>query len=304
MVKKSLKYIFNKEKRKVWLRAYHAWQLRPHEVAPLSETSHKCMACSTVYMGNYCPRCGQSATIGRFSFKKAFLLFIDVWGMGNRGMFHTLRDLMFRPGYMIRDYLNGKQAAYFPPFKMFFLLAALAVLVQHGLTLDPTASQRAQDKSAVSVHVAQPPVKAKTTASDEDVKSRMYYVGINFAKTMNSLMDKNPAIFALVSLLLFSTPLFFFLRSSPAIPHLRYSEFLVVLVYTSNASSIYSITGNLLGLHIFNFIAILMIFVSLHQFSGYRKWRLLAYMTLTVIISALILAAVVGAGIFIVYKTL
>ena len=80
------------------------WKLQPHQVSPLSEEAHECPTCGTNYQGNYCPRCGQSARIGRYSLKKALLLFLDVWGMGNRGMFRTLRDLLLRPGYMIRDY--------------------------------------------------------------------------------------------------------------------------------------------------------------------------------------------------------
>ena len=89
----------------------------------------------THYEGNYCPRCGQSAKIGRYSFKNAFLLFLDVWGIGNRGMFRSIRDLILRPGYMIRDYLRGMQMAYFPPFKMFFLLLALWLVVDSGLNI-------------------------------------------------------------------------------------------------------------------------------------------------------------------------
>ena len=86
---------------------FREWQQQPHQVAPLSEAFHNCATCGTHYQGNYCPRCGQSAAIGRYSAKKAFLLFLDVWGLGNRGMFRSLRDLLFRPGYMIRDYLQG-----------------------------------------------------------------------------------------------------------------------------------------------------------------------------------------------------
>jgi len=55
--------------------------------------------------------------------------------VGNRGMFRSIRDLIFRPGYMIRDYLRGMQMAYFPPFKMFFLLIALSLVVDSGLNI-------------------------------------------------------------------------------------------------------------------------------------------------------------------------
>ena len=127
-----LENILDKRQWNTWYRAFRLWQRRPHEVKPLSENQHACASCGTLYQGNYCPRCGQSAVVGRFSFKKAVLLFLDVWGIGNRGMFRSIRDLMFRPGYMIHDYLGGMQSAYFPPFKMFFLLTALSLLIEHG----------------------------------------------------------------------------------------------------------------------------------------------------------------------------
>ena len=124
-------------------RRFREWQQQPHQVAPLSQEAHDCPTCGTHFEGNYCPRCGQSARIGRYSFKKAFLLFLDVWGLGNRGMFRTLRDLILRPGYMIRDYLQGMQMAYFPPFKMLFLLTALSLLVGTGLNI------KRQDRSQI-----------------------------------------------------------------------------------------------------------------------------------------------------------
>ena len=114
---------------------FREWQIKPHEVAPLNADKHECATCNTEFQGNFCPRCGQKATVGRYSFKQAFLLFLDVWGLGNRGMFRTIRDLLLRPGYMIRDYLNGMQMAYFPPFKMFFLVVALSVFVDSGFNI-------------------------------------------------------------------------------------------------------------------------------------------------------------------------
>ena len=122
-------------KQKEKYRQFKKWQHQPHQVAPLSEEMHECATCGTHFEGNYCPRCGQSAQIGRYSFKKAFLLFLDVWGVGNRGMFRSIRDLLLRPGYMIRDYLRGMQMAYFPPFKMLFLLCTLSILVNSGMNI-------------------------------------------------------------------------------------------------------------------------------------------------------------------------
>lgn len=305
---KAIEYISNKQKRAVWLRAFHIWQRRPHELAPLSEESRTCSSCGTVYQGNYCPRCGQSARVGRFSFKKAALLFMDVWGVGNRSMFRSLRDLMLRPGFMIRDYLRGMQSAYFPPFKMFFLLAAFSLVVEHGFNfgLDvndvqdeaPKTEQTAMENTKIARH----DLTVHAGDKKEDIKWKAVgNASLRFVKVMDALSEKNPAIFSLLSLVLFSVPLFFFLRSSPTIPDLRYSEFIVALVYTSNMYSIYSIAGNLLDSSILKIIAVLMIFVALKQFSGFSKLRVLRYIVLTTLISIFVMVLIVGVGVSFIY---
>ena len=305
---KAIEYISNKQKRAVWLRAFHIWQRRPHELAPLSEESRTCSSCGTVYQGNFCPRCGQSARVGRFSFKKAALLFLDVWGMGNRSMFRSLRDLMLRPGFMIRDYLRGMQSAYFPPFKMFFLLAAFSLVVEHGFNfgLDvndvqdeaPKTEQTAMENTKIARH----DLTVHAGDKKEDIKWKAVgNASLRFVKVMDALREKNPAVFSLLSLVLFSVPLFFFLRSSPTIPDLRYSEFIVALVYTSNMYSIYSIAGNLLDSSILNIIAVLMIFVALKQFSGFSKLRVLRYIVLTTLISIFVMLLIGGVGVSFIY---
>lgn len=328
----------DKEKRKKWLRAFRIWQHRPYALKPLSEERHTCASCKTEFIGNFCPRCGQSAGVGRFSFKKAALLFLDVWGVGNRSMFRSIRDLVLRPGYMIRDYLRGMQSAYFPPFKMFFLLTALGLLVQHGLSLNLGEEEENQTASSELVvpQPPQPPGEAATSVdpaasgeaaasvdsavSPDSVSERIDYhwngddmgletkggqmlkhpifkLTFKFAKLMDALRDSNPAIFALLTLILFTVPLYYFWRKSPTIPDLRYSEFVVALVYTSNMYSIYSIAGNLLGSSLLKLLAVLMVFVALKQFSGFSKKRVLGHLILTVLISTVFLVAIFGVSV-------
>jgi hypothetical protein len=84
-------------------KAFCDWQQRPYQLSPMSEEHHRCFTCGQEYQGNFCPHCGQSARIGRYSLRNALLLFLDVWGVGNRGMFRTLRDLLLRPGLLWAD---------------------------------------------------------------------------------------------------------------------------------------------------------------------------------------------------------
>ena len=295
-------------------RAFRIWQQKPHEVAPLSEQSHICSSCATQFTGNYCPRCGQSAAIGRFSFKKAILLFLDVWGIGNRSMFRSIRDLMLRPGYMIRDYLRGMQSAYFPPFKMFFLLAAFSLVMDQGLGLAPDDKQAADKWQNVEQLEKEEVAETNTRETDLSDEEHMMINGkeitspvtkacVKFLKMMNTLRRKNAAVFSFLTLVLFSIPMFFFLRSNPKIPDLRFSEFIVALVYTSNAYTLYSILGELPYLAIFDIFAILIVLVALKQLTGYRKRRLLGYMTLSFILFLFLLIIVISAGVYIIYLT-
>lgn len=317
-----------KQKCRTWLQDFRTWQQKPYEVKPLSNEQHTCATCGTQFTGNYCPRCGQSSIVGRFSFKKATLLFLDVWGLGNRGMFRSIRDLMFRPGYMIRDYLSGMQSAYFPPFKMFFLLAAFSLLIEHGLDLElygdtkQTANQQKTEqveKTAKEEKEAKSETNEKETKNEKSAKEKpddlenkylkdkdgnykpLTKALINFVLMLSSLGNKNPALFSLMTLILLTVPLFFFFRSSPNIPDLRYSEFIVALTYTSNCYSIYSIAGNLLNSSLLGFIAVLMVFVSLRQLSGFSKSRLFWYIVLTFVISVAVLILLLCIWVYLIY---
>lgn len=280
----NLDFLPDKRQRTIWRRAFGIWQLRPHELAPNDEMRHTCHSCGTIFQGNYCPRCGQSAKIGRFSFKTAFLLFLDVWGMGNRGMFRSIRDLMFRPGYMIRDYLVGRQSAYFPPFKMFFILTALSFLLSHGINFnfDDVEKEMKKDENKMENTM-------KVESDGININGKVIdNASIRFARSVpkfiGKLEEKSPALSSFILLVLVSAPLFLFFRRCPAIPDLRYSEHLVALVYTANVYTIYSMLAELFSSGIIKLLAVVMIFVSLKQFTGYSKRRLLLYICLTALI--------------------
>lgn len=87
------------------------------------------MNCKTRFTGNYCPRCGQSAGVSRFTFRQAISRTLEVWGLGNRSLPRTLLHLIYRLGYMIGDYLEDRQAPFFPPIKMLFLVTTAYIVV-------------------------------------------------------------------------------------------------------------------------------------------------------------------------------
>ena len=267
-------------------RQFREWQERPYEVQPMSQEEHDCATCSTHYTGNYCPRCGQSASIGRYSFKNAILLFLNVWGLGNRGMFRTLRDLIFRPGFMIRDYLSGMQMAYFPPFKMLFLLTALSVIVAHGVNLrGRTVDDQRQD--AIDI-VAQSGDGSGIEMPVLDMINRTV-----------DLQERFPNLLSLTTVFFLTVFYYLFFRKSKNIPDLRFSEFLIAMVYTANMLTIYEVLLAFIGVNsTYSTLASVLTVIPLKQLSGFSWIRTILSMVAAIVI-LYIIAVFLGIVIYI-----
>ena len=286
-------------------RRFSEWKLQPHKVAPLSEDEHECPTCGTHYEGNYCPRCGQSAKIGRYSFKKALLLYLDVWGVGNRGMFRSIRDLILRPGYMIRDYLRGMHMAYFPPFKMFFLLIALSLVIDSGLNIQ--GINRSKQNKAETQQV----VAGWFKGVAETDQSQAAEASQDASEKVSAFLEQHTSALTLICLLLFSLPLYLMFRHSPAIPDLRLSECFVAMVYIADMYLIYCIVPSLLcfsveGEIIYDILAMLMVIIPIKQLSGYSYpstvWRIIVAF-IPFVILYIVLFTAIGIG-FTVYEYL
>ena len=174
-------------------------------------------------------------------------------------MFRSIRDLILRPGYMIRDYLRGMQMAYFPPFKMFFLLLALWLVVDSGLNIQLVNRDKQNEKETEQIFSRfKPKVSQNATDDKADEKKN----GILFTKEEKEKMfnqeykqkegevgdwiEQHSSLLVLAGLLLFSLPLYLLFRRSPAIPDLRLSECFVAMVYITDMILIYGIIPSLL----------------------------------------------------------
>ena len=284
---------------------FKAWQIKPHEVGQLTADKHECATCHTEYHGNYCPRCGQKSTVGRYSFKTAFLTFLDVWGLGNRGMFRTIRDLLFRPGYMIRDYLSGMQMAYFPPFKMFFLVITLYVLVNSGFNIrlqnninkedvvnglnesfkignDENTDTKAFTESTINDTIS---FNGKPIAISKDKNSKKLNINhkefdlqvYEYTKILLNWVKDHQTVSELLLIAVLSLPMYRFFRHNKMIPDLRYSEFFVSMVYVTNLMTIIQIIGKffLPGNGSVDFWAYVYSIIALKQLYGYSFKRTL-----------------------------
>lgn len=88
----------------------------------------ECLNCGTSYRGRYCPICGQTSQVRRITTGKMLRSLASAVVGGDSTFFNTAVDLLYRPGYMVRDYLCGKRSRYFAPLRMLICLVAVFAL--------------------------------------------------------------------------------------------------------------------------------------------------------------------------------
>ncbi len=101
----------------------------------LDKNEHVCNNCGHTFTGNYCPVCSQSARHGRITWKAIWQGIGQLWGIESRSAIYTLWQLLWRPGYLVRDYISGKRQVSYPPVKLLFILAAVVALVHYFFPL-------------------------------------------------------------------------------------------------------------------------------------------------------------------------
>ena len=94
-------------------------------------SSASCANCSQELSGKYCSNCGQKAETHRLNWH--FL-----WHDVQHGLFHfdkgvtfTIKELFTRPGYSIKEFLDGKRVNHFKPVSLVVLLGGVFAFLYH-----------------------------------------------------------------------------------------------------------------------------------------------------------------------------
>lgn len=98
-----------------------------------------CANCKTNFDGRFCPNCGQSLKEYDKPFSFVFYNFLGDFFAFDTRFFRTIVTLLFKPGKLSKEYIEGRRVSYAPPFRIFvFVSFVLFLLLQtytnRGLT--------------------------------------------------------------------------------------------------------------------------------------------------------------------------
>lgn len=169
------------EKAIAWYRLLHQKQIRGKRERKEISAECICKNCGEVFQGNHCPHCGQNCHTPRFTLRNACQNILSGFFNIDNGFTRNLLELLYRPGYMIRDYLKGKRVHYYKPFQTLFVLAALYIMAVQLIDPESLAQLNKDDFGQLNYDelIDQLETKQKHAARD----SSKYYLTQSIAFT-------------------------------------------------------------------------------------------------------------------------
>ncbi len=90
---------------------------------------NNCLNCGTTLEGKFCHNCGQENLEIKESFGHMMNHAISDYFHFDHQFFHTLKPLLFKPGYLTNEYMAGRRVQYLHPVKMYIFISLVYFLL-------------------------------------------------------------------------------------------------------------------------------------------------------------------------------
>lgn len=88
-----------------------------------------CLNCGTIVQGHYCQNCGQENVVPKETFWHMVTHFFYDITHFDSNFFNTIHHLILKPGFLSKEYMQGRRASYLHPIKMYVFTSAIFFLL-------------------------------------------------------------------------------------------------------------------------------------------------------------------------------
>lgn len=114
-----------------------------------------CLNCNHVVDQRYCPNCGQENTDTRKTFHHLFVHFFEDLTHYENAFWKTIKNLLFKPAALTKEYLSGKRLSYLAPVRLYIFISFVTFFM---IAVLPGA----EDKGPVKVNNTNTNIKTKS----------------------------------------------------------------------------------------------------------------------------------------------
>lgn len=88
-----------------------------------------CLNCGATVLGRYCHVCGQENVEPKETFRQMVTHFFYDITHFDSNFFVTVKDLLFKPGFLSKEYMLGRRKKYLHPVRMYLFISAVFFLI-------------------------------------------------------------------------------------------------------------------------------------------------------------------------------
>ncbi|MCD0471594.1 DUF3667 domain-containing protein [Flavobacterium sp. JAS] len=88
-----------------------------------------CLNCRHVVEQKFCPNCGQENTDSRKTFHHLFIHFFEDLTHYENAFWKTIKNLLFKPSTLTKEYLSGKRLSYLAPVRLYIFISFITFLL-------------------------------------------------------------------------------------------------------------------------------------------------------------------------------
>lgn len=88
-----------------------------------------CLNCRHVVEQRFCPNCGQENTDSRKTFHHLFIHFFEDLTHYENAFWKTIKNLLFKPATLTKEYLSGKRLSYLAPVRLYIFISFITFLL-------------------------------------------------------------------------------------------------------------------------------------------------------------------------------
>lgn len=137
-----------------------------------------CLNCRYVVENRFCPNCGQENTDTRKTFHHLFINFFEDLTHYENAFWRTIKNLLFKPAALTKEYLSGKRLSYLAPVRLYIFISFITFLL---IAFFPTEINAPEDSTEKELTITTKNKTFQNTISIND----------SIKKNQNDPIDEN-----------------------------------------------------------------------------------------------------------------